>query len=829
MIENIELLEKLKAPVRHITALAELMNTVPAEATALATCVQCSEAVPEEPIELSISDGRNLTDAGTVEEVAGYIGIVSLGPGIYNFSVEANQPATVSFRDENGEHITWFSITPGERCYRIFDLDKAAKTFDIEPDDLAFGTFANIQITRGDTEYPYTPYTAEYDEVIVSRFGKNLLSVTDVNSATDGGKKLFTGSITGNFCLSMTFNYESIDTPAASQFSVVIDGVEKHYARGSSQRHSFFISGTITDVTYRNWGRGKGTVNDIMLEVADSNKPTEFAPYVEPQTAIMNPDGSVKGITSLSPYMTITSNNPGALINAKWIVGYEPECYDSFADFDNLMSFQIDRAGESKFFGFGMCGRLNVKVMDKERIYANDFTTDKWFRIWMDDNSDLFPSFYITEAHRDEKTGEVSITAYDKLYEATKHTVSEANITAPYNVDEFLCACLEVIGVGDYQRHLDENADEFFQYIYENGANFEGTETIREVLDAIAEATQSIYYLDAYDELHFKRLGLEEEPVLIIDKSKYFTLESGNAVKLTAICSATELGDNLTASLVEPGETQYIRDNPFWDLRGDRAELVDKALAAVGGLTINPFNCSWRGNYLVEPCDKIGLVTKDNRVITTYLLNDTLVYQGGLKQTTQWGYEKTNETPSNPTTIGAIIKQTYAKVDKTNKQIELVVSETNANKSNISQLELDTDSILASVNQITQSTNEALDAVNNELSELNQKVNVAVSAEDVEIIISEKITSGTKSVETNTGFTFNEDGLTISSSESEITTTITEDGMNISKGSEAGVLIANNKGVEAINLLAREYLIIGNNSRLEDYNGNRTACFWIGG
>lgn len=827
MIENIELLNKLNSPSRHIEASAELITKAPAEATSLATCVKCSEALPGEPLTISISDGRNLTDAGTVEEAVGYIGIVSLGPGIYSFSVEATVPATISFSNENGQ-ITWFRVKGGAREYHLFDLYETATMYYIETDDLTFGTFANIQITRGDTEYPYTPYSAEYDEVIVSRFGKNLLSVTDVNSATDGGKKLFTGSITGNFCLSMTFNYESIDTPAASQFSVVIDGVEKHYARGSSQRHSFFISGTITDVTYRNWGRGKGTVNDIMLEVADSNKPTEFAPYVEPQTAIMNPDGSVEGLTALSPYMTITSNNPGALINAKWTIGYEDECSDSFSSFDNMVSFQIDRIGENKFFGFGISQKLSLKVMDKNYDYI-DFTPIHHIIMKLDYVDFLLPPYFIADTQRDENTGQLTITAYDKLYEATKHTVSELNLVAPYTPGEVVGACLDLIGGNDFLVVADDAAQEFFNTSYADGANFDGSETLREVLNAIAEASQTVYYMDYSGDLTFKRLGLEEEPVLIIDKSKYFTLESGPEVTLNAVCSATELGDNIPEEHEMTGNIQYVRDNPFWDLREDRGELVKKALAAVGGFTITPFNCSWRGNYLVEPCDKIGLVTKDNRVITTYLLNDTLVYQGGLKQTTQWGYEKTNETASNPTTIGAIVKQTYAKVDKVNKQIELVASETQDNKSNISQLELDTDSILASVNQITQSTNEALDTVNNELSELNQKVNVAVSAEDVEIIISEKITSGTKSVETNTGFTFNEEGLTISSSESEITTTITEDGMNISKGSEAGVLIANNKGVEAINLQAREYLIIGNNSRLEDYNGNRTACFWIGG
>jgi hypothetical protein len=59
-------------------------------------------------------------------------------------------------------------------------------------------------------------------------------------------------------------------------------------------------------------------------------------------------------------------------------------------------------------------------------------------------------------------------------------------------------------------------------------------------------------------------------------------------------------------------------------------------------------------------------------------------------------------------------------------------------------------------------------------------------------------------------------------------TTITENGMIVYKDNEA-VLTANNVGVEAVNLNASTYLIIGGNSRFENYGSNRTGCFWIGG
>jgi hypothetical protein len=88
--------------------------------------------------------------------------------------------------------------------------------------------------------------------------------------------------------------------------------------------------------------------------------------------------------------------------------------------------------------------------------------------------------------------------------------------------------------------------------------------------------------------------------------------------------------------------------------------------------------------------------------------------------------------------------------------------------------------------------------------------------------------NGAEKVETTTGYKLDADGLTISKTGAEMTTQITEDGMTV-KRDDTEVLRANNVGVDATNLHATTYLIIGKNSRFEDYESNRSACFWIGG
>lgn len=87
------------------------------------------------------------------------------------------------------------------------------------------------------------------------------------------------------------------------------------------------------------------------------------------------------------------------------------------------------------------------------------------------------------------------------------------------------------------------------------------------------------------------------------------------------------------------------------------------------------------------------------------------------------------------------------------------------------------------------------------------------------------------SVTTTTGYTFNAQGLTIHREGDEIKSLLNNTGLYVTRSDEE-VLTANNVGVSAINLSARQYLIVGENSRFESYsdgvNAHRTACFYIG-
>lgn len=493
---------------------------------------------------------------------------------------------------------------------------------------------------------------------------------------------------------------------------------------------------------------------------------------------------------------------------------------------DIIKSITIERVGEdSKFFGYGICHKLNIKIIDTNR--QMNFTTAESLKILhsfegADSTYYFTPLLHITDVYRDENNGELSITAYDRLYtKAAKHIVSDLNLES-YTMAEFAAACATLIGavgVKTVNFSLDNS------YTYANGASFNGSETIREALTALAEATQSIYFIDYTDTLVFKRLSNEENVAMMIKKDHYIELDTNDNRRLTTIAHITELGDNISATTGLTGTTQYIRDNAFWEAREDVADLVEAAKNNIGNLTINQFICSWRGNPNLEIGDRLMIQHKKGGLITTFLLNDVIHYDGTLNQETQWQYEP-DETESevNSTSIGDAIKKTFARVDKANQKIELVVSDVDTNTQKLASLEINTNAISASVEEIQKN----MDTSNEDIETIKKQVETIITPEEMEIAIKKEMDNGAEKVITKTGFTFDEVGLTVSKTDSEMATTITEDGMIVYKNDEA-VLTANNIGVDATNLHATTYLIIGNNSRFEDYGSSRTGCFWIGG
>ena len=525
----------------------------------------------------------------------------------------------------------------------------------------------------------------------------------------------------------------------------------------------------------------------------------------------------------------IITESSGSKVNAKVELYDGSTLVETCTCNDRLQDFKIERSGQNKFFGFGIYHKLTVTLIDLER----NLTVSKGnsFKVYFGYETFInpYPTFYASEVTRDETTNSITIVAYDKLYAAAEHTVGE--VLYPYTIKSFVEASERLLGVSA----VEVIDDVSFNTNYETGANFEGNESYKDGLVAAAEATQTIFYMNNEDKLIFKRLDRDGDPVLTITKDDYYDMESGESFTLATIANTDELNDVTTATIGE-GTTQFVRDNPFWELRTDDiSTLLDNAAAAVCGTSINQFYCNWDGNFLLEPGDKISLVTEDGGSITSYLITNTISYAGTLEEETSWEYEDEGETAENPTSLGEVLKQTYAKVDKANKEITLVASQTENNTTDISNIIINTDGITSTVSSLkvdTEALQNELDTLEEKQATLEETVSTKLTSTEFDIKVTEKLSTGVDEIKiSETGFTFDKTGLNITKTDSEMKTNIDEDGLSVFKNDEE-VLTADNTGVKAKNLNATTYLYVGGRSSFanydDEYGTERTGCFWIG-
>lgn len=850
-------------PARTVTSKAELF-TSSAKATASGKELLVIDDIKEEKHEVAVKlSSKNLFNDNTanITKTEDYFSsnIHYTQGSFFELTVQPNETYIVSYSCLTPNEGVWGTQvllgvckTPTwvgasviartliqERHYNNFSADTLtfkvpADTYTVYFQATTTLQFKNFQIEKGTTPTAYTPYTTDFTDYKVKVTGKNLLDMNSYAIWTDSGL----GFKLENLIEGQTYAF-STNIPIKQM--KVSNAPWGYSCNGGKNVDSGFIenkwvhkraeqlSPTTPLYLFIIPVGGTSFIEDItafdgyQLQIEAGNKETEYKPYNEASAEYTAAaDGTVSGVMSIYPDMYIQAAN--AYITAEYYS--KATNITTFTYKDALKEATIERIGEeSKFFGFGVAQKLNLKLLDKERVIKP--TTAHSLQIYFGSNEDnyisQFPVFNITETNRDEKTNTLSITAYDALKTAAAHTVAELSLNSSYTLREFAASCAEFLGLELDIQGLEDTT--VFNTEYANGANFEGTETVREALNAVAEATQTIYFVNA-TKLIFKRLGGAID--LTIDKSYYIDLDSGDNRRLAAICSATELGDNVEAKAEYSGTTQYVRDNPFWELREDIDNLVDAALAAVGGMRIGQFTCNWRGNYGLEIGDTIGLVSKDDTILSSYVINDVMNYNGGFSQVTQWHYTD-NETESfnNPTNLGEALKQTFAKVDKQNKQIEIVASETSAVKDEISSLKIDTNSIKGTITDIEIEISDT----NETLSTLTQQVAAQITEEDVTIKIQSELANGVDKVTTGKGFTLNDEGLIVEdinpNNNNTIKTTISNNGMTVYNNNKE-TLKANDEGVVAVDLHAKTYLIIGTNSRFEDYGNNRTGCFWTG-
>lgn len=241
-----------------------------------------------------------------------------------------------------------------------------------------------------------------------------------------------------------------------------------------------------------------------------------------------------------------------------------------------------------------------------------------------------------------------------------------------------------------------------------------------------------------------------------------------------------------------------IENNQLMD--SHREDFIEGIYNALHGLTYYPHEVESYGIGILDICDLFTIETLDGQTYTALHLSGSMEITQGLTERTK------GEAPVATGTD-------YKAASKTDRLLNKTILRVDKQEGLISAL----------VTKTTEKTNDLTD----QLEKVKNSVEATMSEKEINLLISETV-EGIDSITTSTGYKFNKDGLHIQKSGWEIENKIDHTGMYVNRG-EDNVLKANNEGVEAENLKSRQFLIIGEYSRFEDYSDKRTACFYIGG
>ncbi len=307
---------------------------------------------------------------------------------------------------------------------------------------------------------------------------------------------------------------------------------------------------------------------------------------------------------------------------------------------------------------------------------------------------------------------------------------------------------------------------------------------------AITPGGQWFYYKDS--------LQREDYQVAPIDKVQ---------IKLTPKAVGVSYGD---------GNNAYVLTGNYLLAAGTPEALTavaERLHEILKTVTYTPCRLVMPADLAVEAGDIVQVTDYNGKTFSAYIMAKT---QNGQRQTLESTGSALRDNVVQ--TNNSQYEDLQGSILELQADAEGLRVENRGQNEKLSKLELSVEGIKTKVT--AQETD--LEQVTNRVSMAEQ------TAEGISLRVRSIVENGTDRVITSAGYTFDETGLTVRKSGKQIKTQITEDGMIVYKNGNA-VLTANSEGVNAVDLHASTYLMVGGRSRFENYGTDRTGCFWIGG
>jgi hypothetical protein len=216
--------------------------------------------------------------------------------------------------------------------------------------DYLQSTFDNFQIELGSVATAYTPYISDFSSVEVTRYGKNLLDMSKFIGKTIsnyGGTLIFNedGSVTGSgtptgYVSSAVsdklylprgvyrFSMSGVSTNIAGNVSIYDTSgtlLESTGVMAGSKSRTIDLTNTTKypDFSYLVYSFKRSSNNVelsgtayFQLELGSTTTEYEFA--LRPVVYQANADGTVDGMTSIAPNVTLLTDTEGVVINANY-------------------------------------------------------------------------------------------------------------------------------------------------------------------------------------------------------------------------------------------------------------------------------------------------------------------------------------------------------------------------------------------------------------------------------------------------------------------------------------------------------------------------------
>ena len=364
---------------------------------------------------------------------------------------------------------------------------------------------------------------------------------------------------------------------------------------------------------------------------------------------------------------------------------------------------------------------------------------------------------------------------------------------------------------------------------------FTNNEKNRIVLQTICKISCSFADIDDdTNEIELNWLSTSETPDYTFMKNDYVSVDGGEIVCgpiNTLIIKSSQVDDeNLTKqdleSIAENGEHSItISDDYILYNDSLREQAINNIWNRVNGLKyVDCKLTTYYGKPFLKLGNKIRIYTSDTDYFDTYVLKHKFTYDGAFASVIESpAFTKQEVKHKQNVSIAQALAYAQININKQEGKIEEVVGEVN--------------SVSVKENNNYQEIMKKFDgyAPKESIVTIENSVKQITESTYTKVEIEKKLTDGSVTKVSSTSGTFDEDGLTIEKTNAPTKGKFNNKGVEVMDASSGEELLfagfdneLNQTIVRSENMNVRKYLTIGKNSRIEDYNNNRTGIFYIG-